>query len=103
GPDAVVEGLGLRPALRLGRTGVDVHRAQQLALVGVEGGQLGVDVVGDVLDVVGLVGLEQQQGRRSVVGQLLLGEEVGITGGDHALGGEQAGVAVVGVQPVPLP
>ena len=38
-----------------------------------------------------------------VVGEALLGEEVRVAGGDHAVDGEEPGVAVVGVEPVALP
>ena len=57
----------------------------------------------DVLDVVRLVGLPQQQRRRAVRGEAVLGEEVRIAGGDDGVAHEPAGVAVVGVQPVALP
>ena len=71
--------------------------------MGVERGQLGVGEAVHVLDVVGLVGLEQQQRVGPVVGEVLLGEEVRVAGRDHALHGQQPGVAVVGVEPVALP
>ena len=71
--------------------------------MGVERGELGVGEAGDVLDVVGLVGLEQQERVGAVVGEALLGEEVRVAGGHDAVDGEEAGVAVVGVEPVALP
>ena len=66
-------------------------------------GELGVDVVGDVLDVVGFVGLPEQQRIGPVVGELLLGEEQRVAGRHDALDGEEAGVAVVGMEAVALP
>ena len=73
--------------------GVDgLHRALELALVCLQRMQLGVDEAGDVLDVVGLVGLPQQQRVGSVVGEAVLLEEVRVAGGDDALARQQAGV-----------
>ena len=57
----------------------------------------------DVLDVVRHVGLQQQQRGRAVVGEAVLREEVRIAGGDDRVAHEPPGVAVVGVQAVPLP
>ena len=57
----------------------------------------------DILDVVGLVGLEQEQGIGSVVRERLLREEVGIACRDDALHREEARVAVVRVVPIALP
>ena len=57
----------------------------------------------DVLGVVGLVGLPQQQRPGPVVGEALLGEEVRVAGGDDAVAGQQAGMAMVGVEAVALP
>ena len=71
--------------------------------MGVQRGELGVGEAGDVLDVVGLVGLEEQQRLGPVVGERLLGEEVRVARRHDALDGEEAGVAVVGVEPVALP
>ena len=71
--------------------------------MGVERGELGVGEAGDVLDVVGLVGLEEEQRVGPVVGERLLGEEVRVARRHDALDGEEPGVAVVGVQPVALP
>ena len=65
--------------------------------------ELGLDVVADVLHVVDLVGLPQQQGAGPVRRNVLFRKEVRVAGGDDAVGDEQAGVAVVGVQPVALP
>jgi hypothetical protein len=56
-----------------------------------------------VLDVVRLIGLPQQHRLGPVVGKPVLAEEVRIAGGDDGVAGQQSGVAVVGVQPVPLP
>ena len=81
----------------------DVHRGLELAGVGEQRRQLGVGAAGDVLDVVGLVGLEQQQRVGTVVGQPVLGEEVRIAGRHDAVDRQPAGVAVVGVEPVALP
>ena len=60
-------------------------------------------IAGHVLDVVGLVGLPQQEPVRSMVGDAVFGEEVRVAGGDDAVAGEQAGVAMIGMQAVPLP
>src|SRR3954447_25411110 len=55
----------------------DVHGRLELAAVLQQGGHLGVGETGDVLDVIGLVRLEEQQRLRAVVGDSLLREEVG--------------------------
>src|SRR4051794_6161003 len=66
-----------------------------------QGGDLGGQVVvAERLDVVGLVGLEEQQRRWPPGGEALVGVEVRVAGGDDALDGQEAGVAVVGMQPV---
>lgn len=96
GADALPECLDL--------CGVDrLHRALELALVRLERVQFCVDVVGDILCVVGFVGLPQQQQVGAMVGQSVLLEEVRITGGDDALARQQAGMPVVRVQAVALP
>ncbi len=82
---------------------VDVHRGDELAAVLEQRRQLGGLEADHVLDVVGFVGLEQQQHVGPVVRQILVGEEERIAGGDDAVDGEPAGVAVIGVQPVALP
>ena len=85
-------------------TGVGgVHRRLELALVGLQRGQLAVDELGDVLDVVRLVGLQQQQRRGAMRGEAVLGEEVRIAGGDDRVAHEPTGVAVIGMEPVALP
>ena len=53
--------------------------------------------------MVGLVSLEEQQRRRPVRLGAELGEEQGITSGHYAVGHEEAGVAVIRVEPVALP
>ena len=68
GQGALVEGGALALDVVHGRRHVDAHRGQQLAAMGVQGGQLRLRVAGHVLDVIGLVGLEQQQCLGSVVG-----------------------------------
>ena len=93
----------LRGRRRAGSSSRGLHRRLELALVGLERGELASTDRRDVLDVVGLVGLPQQQRVGPVVGEPLLGEEVRVAGGDDAVAGEQAGVAVVGVEPVALP
>ena len=96
GPDALAE--------RLQLTGVGgVHRRLELALVGLQGGELAVDERRHVLDVVRLVGLPQQQGGRAVRGEVVLGEEVGVARGDDGVADQPAGVAVIGMEPVALP
>ena len=57
----------------------------------------------DPLDVVRLVGLEQQERVGPVVRTTETGEEVRVTGRDDAVDGQPAGVTVVGMQPVALP
>ena len=99
----IVERLALPLDLGGGRALVDAHRGQQLARVGVQRGELGVGEAGHVLDVIGLVRLEQQERLGTVVRQLLLGEEVRVARRDHPFDGEQPRVPVIGVQPVPLP
>ncbi len=66
-------------------------------------GNLGVDRRRHILDVVGLVRLEQQQRRRPVRGDGLLGEEQRVSRGDDAVRDEEAGVAMVRVEAVALP
>ena len=102
-PRLLVEGRCAGVHLARSRAGVDVHGGEELAGVGVQRGELGVDEAGDVLDVVGVVGLEEQHGLWAVVGERLLGEEVGVPRGHDTFDGEEAGVAVVGVQAVALP
>ena len=58
-------GRGRPGAARRRSSSVDVHGRDELAAVLEQGGELGVREAGDVLDVVGLVGLEQQQRRRA--------------------------------------
>ena len=53
-----------------------------------------------IFDVVGLVGLEQQQGARPMCGGTVVAEEVGIAGGDDSVARQQTGVAMVGVQAI---
>ena len=60
-------------------------------------------VVVDRLDVVRLVGLEQQQRVGTVVRAAEPGEEVRVARRDDAVDGRPAGVPVVGVQAVALP
>ena len=79
--------------------GLDVHRRAELALVRQQRRQLGVGEAGDVLDVVGLVGLEQQQVVGPVVRQVVVPVEVRVARRHATVDGEPAGVAVVGVQP----
>ncbi len=79
------------------------HGGLELGLVALEGGELGLDPVGDVLDVVGLVGLEEEEGRGAPGLDVVFGEEVRVPGGDDAVAGEVAGGAVVGVDAVPPP
>ncbi len=80
-----------------------LHRRFELALVGLERGEFGVDPTGDVFEVVRGVGLEQQQVLGPMVGDSVLWEEVRVAGGHDALAGEQAGVAMIGMQPISLP
>ena len=80
-----------------------LHGRLELAFVCIQGGQLRVDPIGDVLEVVGNIGLEQQQVLRAMVSDTVFREVVRIAGGDDAITREQAGVAMVGVQAVALP
>ena len=50
--------------------------------------QLGVNVITDVLDMVGLVGLPEQQCVRPMVLQAMFGEEMRITRRDDAFAGQ---------------
>ena len=80
-----------------------LHRRLELAPMRLEGGELGVDRRADVLDVRGLVRLPEQQRRRSVRLEPVLGMEVGVASGHDGLADEQAGVAVIRMEPVALP
>ena len=53
--------------------------------------------------MVQLIRLPQQQRRRAMGREVLVGEEVGIACGDDRIGDEEAGVAVVGVESVATP
>ena len=59
---------------------------------------MAVDVARDVFDVVGFIGLPQQQRCRAMRLGALLREEMRVPGGDDPIGQEEPGVAVVGVQ-----
>ena len=96
---AGAEGLGGGAVVVVGIAIVDTHWLRWAS----SAGDLGLAEAGDVLDVVGLVGLEEQQRRRSVMGHVVVGIEVRIAGGHHAVDGEPAGVAVIGMQPVAPP
>ena len=65
--------------------------------------QLRVDEAGHVLEMIRLVRLEEEQGRRAVRRVAELGEEEGVAGGDDPVGHEETRVAVIGMQAVPLP
>ncbi len=82
---------------------VDAHRALKLALVGQEGRDLRLHEIGDVLDVVRFVGLPQQEGRRAMRRETLIGVEVGIARGDDGAGDDEPRRAVVGMEAVPAP
>ena len=79
--DAVAEGLELLAAVGV----VDGHGGHELAAVLEQSRDLGGLEAGDVLDVVGLVGLEQQQPLGPVVGEALIGEEERVAGGHDAV------------------
>ena len=68
-----------------------------------EGVELDVDVLGDVLDVVGLVGLPQEQCVGAVRGEPVLLVEVRVAGVDDPLAGEETRMAMVGVEAIALP
>ena len=85
------------------RAGFDVHRRAPLALVREQRRDLVGDGRVDRLDVVGLVGLEEQQRVGSVMRTAEPGEEVRVARRDDAVDGQPAGVAVIGMQAIPLP
>jgi hypothetical protein len=70
--------------------------------VGEEGGHLRLQVAGGVLDVVGLVGLPEEQ-RRRAMGGAELGGEGRLPGRHQTVHYQPAGVAVVGMEPVAAP
>ena len=80
-----------------------VHRRLELTLVGEQRIQLAFQRRRDVFHVVRLVGLEQQEGGRTMVGETEVGEEVRVARRDHTLAGEQSGVAMIGMKSVALP
>ena len=53
--------------------------------------------------LIGLVGLPEEQGRRAVGGDAVLGKEMWISSGDDPVRGEEAGVTVIGMDAVTLP
>ena len=95
-PDAAAERLELVLVERL-------HRRLELALVGFEGVELQLDPVGDVFEVVGGIGLPEQQRIGPMVGKSVISEEVGIAGRHDAFAREQPGMAMIGMEAVPLP
>ncbi len=82
----------------------DAHRGGELAAVFEECGQLrGLSRAVNDLDVVDLVGLEQQERARAVTWCVELGEEEGIPSGHDAVSDKPTGIPVVRVEPVSLP
>src|SRR4051812_1674286 len=80
-----------------------MHGRAELAAVLEQRGDLRLLEAGDGLDVVGLLGLPEQQRVRPVRRCTLFGEEVRIARGDDAVGDEKTGVAMIGMQPVTAP
>src|SRR5205823_13564042 len=72
---------------------LSLHDALPISAVSEQGGDLGLQVRADVLDVVGFVGLPQQQCRRAVCRKPRLGEEVRVARGHDAVGQQEAGMA----------
>ncbi len=80
-----------------------VHGAFELGCVGLERREFHIDMAIDGFEVVWCVGFPQQQRVWSVVGEAVVSEEVRIARGDDALARKEASVAVIRVDPVPLP
>lgn len=93
----------VEPGAAIGVLIRDRHRRTQLAAVTEKRRDLHVNRRGHVLDVVGRVGFEKQDGSRPVGRQMEIGEEQGIARRDDTVGEEKAGVTVIGVEPVVLP
>jgi hypothetical protein len=56
-----------------------------------------------ILYVMGLLGLPHQKALWAVGSETLLGEEVGVSGRDNSLHGQESGVAMIRMEPVLLP
>lgn len=89
--------------LFLGARVVDIHRRAQLAAMGKEGGHLGFGEAGDFLNMVHLLRLKEEKSGGPVRCQFLLGEEVRVACGHHAICHQEPGTAMIRVQPVPPP
>ena len=85
------------------RSRVDTHGG--LLLAGMDQQRLDLEVVepDGRLHMVGEIGLPQQQVIRSVGCQVQLGEEVRVAGGHQCPDGEEAGMAMIGMQAVTPP
>ena len=80
-----------------------VHRRLELALVGLQRGELGVDVPVTSSTWSGASASHSSSASGRWWAQAVLGEEVRVAGGDDGVAHEEPGGAVVGVQPVALP
>jgi hypothetical protein len=68
--------------------------------MGEQGRDLRFHVSGHILDVVRIVSFPKEQGVGPMGGGALLREEVGVARRDDPVGGQETGVAVIGMQPV---
>ena len=83
--------------------GCCLHRTLELRRMSLEGVQLGIDEVGHIFIVIGLIGFKQEQRRWAMRGEVMLAKEMGIARCHQSFAREQTGVTVIWVQAVSLP